>query len=49
MTTVRAMAAHARTSPAGRAALAITWLGLLIATAGLWQLHVELRRHPLAA
>ncbi len=49
MTTVRAMAAHARTSPTGRAALAAIWLGLLIATAGLWQLHVELSRHPLDA
>lgn len=42
-----AMHTVARQHPAGRAALALIWLGLLIGTAGLWQLHVELRRHPL--
>ncbi|MEW2474650.1 hypothetical protein AB0875_12745 [Micromonospora gifhornensis] len=44
---IAAMAAHARTHPAGRAALAAIWLGLLIATVGLWQLQQELRRNPL--
>ncbi|MFB9852479.1 hypothetical protein ACFFMR_19055 [Micromonospora andamanensis] len=43
------MATHARTTPAGRAALALIWVGLLIATWGIWQLQQELRRHPLAA
>lgn len=43
------MAAAARQHPAGRIALALIWVGLLIATCGLWQLHVELSRQPLAA
>lgn len=46
--TVAAMHTVARQHPVGRAALALIWLGLLIGTAGLWQLHTELRRHPLA-
>ncbi|WP_432050271.1 hypothetical protein [Verrucosispora sp. NA02020] len=46
---IAAVTAHARTHPAGRAALAVVWLGLLIATAGIWQLQRELRRYPLAA
>lgn len=45
--TVRAMTAHAATSPAGRAALALIWVGLLVATWGIWQLQQHLRRHPL--
>lgn len=45
--TVAAMHTVARQHPAGRAALALIWLGLLVGTCGLWQLHVELHRHPL--
>lgn len=41
------MAAHARTGRAGRAALALIWLGLLVGTCGLWQLQRELARRPL--
>ncbi|WP_276320385.1 hypothetical protein [Micromonospora zingiberis] len=43
------MVAHASTTRTGRAALAAIWLGLLITTAGIWQLQRELSRHPLAA
>ncbi|MGC5033037.1 hypothetical protein [Micromonospora sp. DT229] len=44
---VAAVVADAHTHPAGRAALAAIWPGLLIATAGLWQLQRELHRNPL--
>lgn len=47
MTTIRDAVAYARTRPAGRLALAAIWLGAYIATAGLAQLHAELRRNPL--
>ena len=45
--TVAAMYATARRAPVGRAALALVWLGVLIATCGLAQLHIYLRRYPL--
>ncbi|MBQ1061304.1 hypothetical protein [Micromonospora sp. C41] len=43
----RDMTAVARTHPAGRVALALMWFGALIATCGLAQLHIYLRRYPL--
>ncbi|MFI7072093.1 hypothetical protein [Micromonospora sediminicola] len=45
--TVEAMYAVARSDRYGRVALAVVWLGALIATCGLAQLHIYLRRHPL--
>ncbi|MCT2282591.1 hypothetical protein M3G91_33825 [Micromonospora chalcea] len=45
--TVEAMYAVARRDPYGRAALALVWLGVLVVTCGLAQLHIYLRRHPL--
>ncbi|MET9303226.1 hypothetical protein ABZX66_28285 [Micromonospora aurantiaca] len=43
----REMHAVAARDPYGRIALALLWLGALIATCGLAQLHIYLRRHPL--
>lgn len=39
----------ARRDPIGRAALWLIWLGLLVGTAGIWQLQRELSRQPLDA
>lgn len=47
--TVQAMTAVARQHPAGRVALVLIWLGLLVATSGIWQLQQELSRRPLDA
>ncbi len=43
----RDMYAFARRDRYGRVALAVIWVGLLVATCGLAQLHYELSRHPL--
>jgi hypothetical protein len=47
ISTAREIARWARHDRYARWALAVVWLGVLIGTSGIAQLHLHLRRHPL--